>query len=288
MLRQILLKNPILISIVVWVLVFLFLFPLAWLTISSFKGRKELLSIEPSFVFNPTLSNYKKLFFQLGPEGQITGTTDFLYTLFNSVIVTVFGTLITVIFGSLAAYGFSRFDYPAKDDLLFFVLATRMLPPIAIILAIYFMFRVAGLLDTRLGLMLVYALVNLSFSVWIMKGFFDEIPEEFEYAAMCDGYTRLQAFFKVILPQVYNGIAATALICAIFSWNEFLAALILTGEVAKTVPVNLAASAVGTTATNWGLIAAGTLIFVTPMVIFTFFVRDYLVRGLTFGIVKGQ
>jgi len=281
-------SKRILTSLIAWLLVALFVFPLGWLAMTSFKTRKDILSIPPTFTFKPTLQNYRKLFFKIGMEGEITGMTEFFRTFINSIIITTFGTILTVLLGTFAAYGFSRFHYPAKDDLLFFVLATRMLPPIAVIIPIYLMYRAAGLLDSHLGMIFLYALVNFSFSVWIMKGFFDEIPVEYEYAAMCDGYTRLQAFIKVILPQVYNGVAATALICAIFSWNEFLGALILTSDVATTAPVALAASAVGTIGTNWGVIGAGAFIFVLPMIIFTFFVRDYLVRGLTFGIVKGE
>ena len=136
----------------------------------------------------------------------------------------------------LAAYAFSRFRVPLKDDLLFFILSTRMMPPIAVAIPIYLMYRELGLSDTALGMILLYTAVNVSLAVWLLKGFIDEIPKEYEEAAMIDGYTRLQAFFKVVLPQAATGIAATAIFCLIFAWNEYAFAVLLTSGEAQTAP----------------------------------------------------
>ena len=137
---------------------------------------------------------------------------------------------------TLAAYGFSRFKVPLKDDLLFFILSTRMMPPIAVAIPIYLMYRELGLSDTKLGMILLYTAVNVSLAVWLLKGFIDEIPREYEEAAMIDGYTRLQAFCKVVLPQAATGIAATAIFCLIFAWNEYAFAVLLTSGEAQTAP----------------------------------------------------
>ena len=135
-----------------------------------------------------------------------------------------------MVLGTLAAYAFSRFRVPLKDDLLFFILSTRMMPPIAVAIPIYLMYRELGLSDTKLGMILLYTAVNVSLAVWLLKGFIDEIPREYEEAAMVDGYTRLQAFCKVVLPQAATGIAATAIFCLIFAWNEYAFAVLLTSR----------------------------------------------------------
>jgi hypothetical protein len=138
--------------------------------------------------------------------------------------------------GTFSAYAFSRFKIPLADDLLFFILSTRMMPPIAVAIPIYLMYRELGLSDTALGMILLYTAVNVSLAVWLLKGFIDEIPREYEEAAMIDGYTRLHAFFKVVLPQAATGIAATAIFCMIFAWNEYAFAVLLTSGEAQTAP----------------------------------------------------
>ena len=151
----------------------------------------------------------------------IAGPSNFLPRFVNSLIIAFGSTFCAVFLGTLAAYGFSRFKVPLADDLLFFILSTRMMPPIAVAIPIYLMYRELGLSDTALGMILLYTAVNVSLAVWLLKGFIDEIPREYEEAAMIDGYTRLQAFRKVVLPQATTGIAATAIFCLIFAWNEY-------------------------------------------------------------------
>ena len=158
----------------------------------------------------------------------IAGPSNVVQRFTNSIIIAFGSTFLAVFLGTLTAYAFSRFKVPLADDLLFFILSTRIMPPIAVAIPIYLMYRELGLSDTQLGMILLYTAVNVSLAVWLLKGFIDEIPREYEEAAMIDGYTRLQAFCKVVLPQAATGIAATAIFCLIFAWNEYAFAVLLT------------------------------------------------------------
>ena len=147
------------------------------------------------------------------------------------------------------------------------------------------MFRQIGLVDTHLGLIILYTALNLSFSVWVMKGFIDEVPIEYEEAALVDGYTRFEAFWKIVLPQAATGIAATAVFCFITAWNEYALALMMTTRRAQTAPPFIPTQ-LGSGMTDWTTIAAGTLVFLLPVGIFTFVLRNHLLRGVTFGAVR--
>lgn len=213
--------------------------------------------------------------------------SKYFYQLLNSIIIGGGSTVLAVGLGTLAAYAFSRFKIAGKDDLLFFILSTRMLPPVVVVIPIYLMYSAIGLRDTHFGLILLYTTFNVSFAVWLMKGFIDEIPKEYEDAALVDGYTRFQTFMKVVLPQSVTGIAATAVFCLITAWNEFAFALVLTetGGRAVTAPPSIT-SATGSAGMDWGKIAASTFVFLLPVAIFTFLMRSHLLRGVTFGAVK--
>ena len=215
------------------------------------------------------------------------GGSKYFYQLLNSIIIGGGSTILAVGLGTLAAYAFSRFDVAGKDDLLFFILSTRMLPPVVVVIPIYLMYSALGLRDTHFGLILLYTTFNVSFAVWLMKGFIDEIPKEYEDAALVDGYSRFQTFVKVILPQSVTGIAATAVFCLITAWNEFAFALVLTevGGKAVTAPPSIT-SATGSAGMDWGKIAASTFVFLLPVAVFTFLMRGHLLRGVTFGAVK--
>ena len=215
------------------------------------------------------------------------GGSKYFYQLLNSIIIGGGSTILAVGLGTLAAYAFSRFDVAGKDDLLFFILSTRMLPPVVVVIPIYLMYSELGLRDTHFGLILLYTTFNVSFAVWLMKGFIDEIPKEYEDAALVDGYSRFQTFVKVILPQSVTGIAATAVFCLITAWNEFAFALVLTevGGKAVTAPPSIT-SATGSAGMDWGKIAAATFVFLLPVAVFTFLMRGHLLRGVTFGAVK--
>ncbi len=213
--------------------------------------------------------------------------SKYFYQLLNSIIIGGGSTILAVGLGTISAYAFSRFKVAGKDDLLFFILSTRMLPPVVVVIPVYLMYITLNLLDTHFGLILLYTTFNVSFAVWLMKGFIDEIPKEYEDAALVDGYTRFQTFLKVVLPQSVTGIAATAVFCLITAWNEFAFALVLTnvGGVAVTSPPSIT-SATGSAGMDWGKIAASTFVFLLPVAIFTFLMRNHLLRGVTFGAVK--
>jgi multiple sugar transport system permease protein len=216
---------------------------------------------------------------------KILGPSQFSSRLRNSLIISFASTVLAVTLGLLAAYAFSRYDIPGKGDWLFFILSTRMLPPVVVTIPIFLMYRAVGLYDVHIGMILLYTTFNLSFSVWLLKGFIDEIPKEYEEAALVDGYSRLQAFRKIVLPQAVTGIAATAVFCLIFAWNEYAFALMLTGDKARTAPPSIP-SMLGVGGIEWGSIAAGSLLFLIPVVIVTFALRRYLLRGVTFGAIR--
>lgn len=251
-----------------------FFFPLLWVVLSSFKTRLDLFAIPPKWIFTPTLANYQGLL-----------ASDFPRQLVNSLIVAVSSTVISIVLGSLTAYGFSRYSVRGGDFILFWILSLRMLPVIAVVVPFYLLFRTFRLLDTHIALILVYCIFNISFSVWVLKGFFDEIPLELEEAAMLDGYSPPEVFLKVSLPLARAGLATTAIFCLIQSLNEFLIALALTERVAETAPVGLAKlqTFLGT---DWGRISAAATIFMLPVVIFTILVRNELIRGMSFGRMK--
>ena len=282
--------------------------PLAWIFLTGFKSPPDSISYPPKIVFEPTLEGYCNLFTtrsrqtaeyiqSLGPASGtcdrivrsrnmvIAGPSNFVPRFWNSIVIAFGSTFLAVFLGTLAAYGFSRFKVPLKDDLLFFILSTRMMPPIAVAIPIYLMYRYVGLSDTKLGMILLYTAVNVSLAVWLLKGFIDEIPREYEEAAMIDGYTRLQAFRKVVLPQAATGIAATAIFCLIFAWNEYAFAVLLTSGSAQTAPPFIPII-IGEGGQDWPAVAAGTTLFLIPILVFTILLRKHLLRGITFGAVR--
>jgi multiple sugar transport system permease protein len=282
--------------------------PLAWILLTGFKSPPDSISYPPKMIFEPTLEGYCNLFTTRSrqtaeymatlppPAGTceeiararnmvIAGSSNYIPRFINSLVIAFGSTFCAVALGTLAAYGFSRFKVPLADDLLFFILSTRMMPPIAVAIPIYLMYREVGLSDTRLGMILLYTSVNVSLAVWLLKGFIDEIPREYEEAAMIDGYTRLHAFWKVVLPQATTGIAATAIFCLIFAWNEYAFAVLLTSGEAQTAPPFIPII-IGEGGQDWPAVAAGTTLFLVPILAFTVLLRRHLLRGITFGAVR--
>ena len=277
-------NKSVLKKIISWIvlvaIIFVAMFPLYWLAATAFKTRQQIFSIPPQFFFKPTLQNFKLIF--VSDWGT---TTAFGFFFRNSIIISLSSTFFAILFGSLAAYSLSRFKIAGKDDLMFFILTTRMLPPIATLVPLFLLYRNLGLSDTILGMVLLYTMFNLGFTVWVMKSFFDEIPIEYEEAALVDGYSRLEAFILVVLPQSLTGLAATAVFCLIASWNEFVYGSLLTTRYARTVPPAVSVR-VGSEGYEWGRIAATAFLYVLPVILFTFLIRNYLLRGLTFGTIK--
>jgi multiple sugar transport system permease protein len=282
--------------------------PLLWIVMTGFKTPTDSIAYPPKVVFEPSLEGYVNLFTtrsrqtpeyidSLPPatswydrlvrsQGMvIAGPSKFGQRYVNSLIIGFGSTFLAVFLGVLAAYAFSRFRVPLREDLLFFILSTRMMPPIAVAIPIYLMYRQIGLSDTWLGMILLYTAVNVSLAVWLLKGFIDEIPREYEEAAMVDGYTRFQAFWKVVLPQASTGIAATAIFCLIFAWNEYAFAVLLTSGEAQTAPPFIPII-IGEGGQDWPAVAAGTSLFLIPIVVFTVMLRRHLLRGITFGALR--
>lgn len=301
--------------VAVLVVTIIFLAPIYWIASTAFKPRNLATTIPPTVVFQPEISPFVKLFtkrsqlrnpptpeeyaaapwwervvFDGGEKIVRDGKGDVQWSgypnrFMNSLIVAITSTVLAVGMGTFTAYGFSRFKVKGEADLLFFILSTRMLPPVVVAIPMFLMYRAVGLNDSHLGLIILYTAFNLSFSVWLMKGFIDEIPKEYEEAALVDGYTRMEAFFKIVLPEAATGIAATAVFCFITAWNEYAFALIMTNRRAQTAPPFIP-SQVGSGLPDWTVIAAGTFLFLLPVAIFTFLLRNHLLRGMSFGAIR--
>ncbi|MGD1973116.1 MAG: carbohydrate ABC transporter permease [Desulfobacterales bacterium] len=252
------------------------LFPPVVLFLTSIKADIDSLSFPPKWVFDPTLKNYV----------DILNTSPLVDYAINSLIVASLNTLLCLIVGSMAAYGLARFKFRGADNLAFWILSIRMMPPVAAIIPIYILMKNLGLLDTPWCLVITYLTFNLPFVVWMMKGFFEEIPREIEESALIDGCSDFSVFFRIALPLVAPGLAATAIMVFIFSWNEFLFALILTGTKAVTLPVGIIGY-MKETGINWGYMTAGGILALIPVIVFMVLVQKHLVKGLTLGALKG-
>jgi len=274
------LRQTIIIAILIVVL-----FPIYWMITTSIKPTSSILMSPPVFFFQPTFEHYKYAFQQ----------ANFGLYISNTLIVALASTAIVIVTGSLASYGFARYNI-GGGNLMFFILTTRMMPAIAVVLPFFVIFRSVGgtgigkflaLGQDQLGTLVVcYTIFNLPFAIWLMHSFFQDIPIELEDSARLDGYTRFQVYLKVILPLAAPGIAVTAIFCLLFSWNEYLFASILTRDVAKTITVG-----VGDFWTQrgilWGPLSAAATVCVVPMIVFALILQRWIVRGLTFGAVRG-
>ncbi len=248
-----------------------FAFPLVWMVMTAFKQPVDVFASPPKFRYDATLDNYRRVF-----------ASDFMGTVANSVTIAVVSALGSLVLGTLTAYGFSRYALRGQDNLLFWILSLRMLPVIAVIFPYFILFRALGLEDTPLALMLVYSVFNISFTVWLLKGFFDEVPREMEEAAKMDGYGPWGVFRLVALPLVIPGIATAAVFNIVQSINEFLLAFVLTQREATTAPVALL-NFLTPLGLDWGGISAASTMLVLPVVVFAILVRKHLIRGMSFG-----
>jgi multiple sugar transport system permease protein len=273
--------------------VIVFLFPILWWALSSIKPYQAIFNKDgPVYAdFQPTLDNYRVTLLGLSRVELVLGTGgtsgaggassyDSRRTIVESITIAVGSTLLTIVLASLASYAISRMQFRGKQDFLFWVLSQRFMPPIAVVVPFLFIFRDWGLRDTLIGLVLAHSLI----AVLLLKSFFDDVPKDVDEAAMIDGATRWQVFSKVVLPTVRGGIAATAVLCFIFSWTEFMLSLFLTTSI-RTLPVKIT-TFVTSTATEWGFITALGTSAIVPSFIFILLVQRHLVRGLTLGSLK--
>lgn len=254
--------------------------PVYWLLTISLKTEVDQFASPPVwFGFTPTFQHYYDAFV----------TRSFGQYLITSAIVAIASTAAALVIGTLAAYSLARFRLPYNLDnkLSLWILSTRMFPAIVTAVPLFLMMRDLRLLNTKLSLIIVYTAFNLPFVVWMMRGFFAELPRDLEEAALVDGDSRIGALWRVVLPLVAPGLAATAVFCLIVSWNEFLFALVLTQtDEAITLPVGIAGR-VTQYEIKWGVMSAAGAVAIVPILIFALAVQKYLVRGLSMGAVKG-
>lgn len=268
--------KKILIYAAVLMAVILSLFPIVYLLITSFKPQELTFSVPPVWAFKPTLQNYREVF----------AGGDFIRYFLNSLIVALLTTAFSLVVGAFAAYGFARFRLRGGFWLRLGVLVPQMLPPITIIVPLYVLFNGLNLTDTRTALVISYLTFSIPLTIWMMTGFLEDVPIELEESAMIDGCTRLGALFRVSLPLVAPGLAATAVLSFLYAWNEFLYAVILTGRFSRTLPVTIT-SYMTNRAILWGRIAASGSLVLIPVLIFALLAQRYLVRGLSRGAIKG-
>ena len=257
-----------------------FLFPVLWMVLTSFKSNPEFFAYPPVFIPKSfALTNYLNAM-RLPPDGRggLQGVRD-------SLIVSAGSMLISVLAGAPAAYSFARFR-TGGENLSFWVLSTRMFPPVASALPLFLVFKALHLLDTHWALIVANTIFNLPFVIWLLKGFFEDLPAELEEAAVIDGTTIFGAFRRVALPLVAPGLAATALFSFIFAWNEFMFALLFTRSDVRTLTI-IVPSLVGGHEILWGQVAAVGVVAIIPNILLALLLQRFLVRGLTLGAVKG-
>lgn len=269
------LPKLVLVYLVVVLIVAGCLVPVLWIILTALKEQTDIFVMPPKLFFRPTIANFVDIF----------ANRNFLHYLVNSVILAVSTTLLAVVLGVVAAYGFSRYDFKGKKDLFFWILSVRMSPAIVAVIPLFLIIARVGLLDNLISVTVVYLLVNVPFIIWVVKGFIDDVPIELDEAARLDGCSSLRTLIRIIVPVISPGIAATAILSVIFSWNEFLFALVLTGINARTLPVTIL-QFITLTGINWGPMCAAGTVTILPIFIFALSVQKNLVRGLTLGAVK--
>ena len=264
---------------VLWLTSLIFFAPVAWIVLSSFKTRNDILAVPPKLIFSPTLDNYRELFER---------NTSFLQQLGNSVVLSLSAVIIAVVVSFLAAFCFSRFKPKGTNFLMFILLSIRMLPAPAVILPVYLMYANFGWKDSHIALILFYAMFSIPFSVWILKGFLDGVSVRFDETGRVNGGSWLHVIFKVVLPQVKPGLIAAFIFNLIFVWNEFLFNFIVGGISTQNIPYALAVGTYSDGGLNWTFIATLTTIYIIPPIVFIYLFQRYLLTGMTFGTVRGE
>lgn len=260
--------------LVLWVFALWCLFPIYWLVTMSLKRQVDAISRKPKFIFEPIWDNYLSVL----ANGEVWQYFQ------SSAIVALGATALSLILGVPTAYVLARYRFTGNADFGFWILSTRMTPPVAMLIPFFVVYVQTGLFDTYIGLILAHVAIIISIVVWLMKGFFEDLPSEMEEAAFMDGATHFQAFFHICLPVTLPGIAAVAILAFLFSWNEFLFSLVLADRI-QTVPVGLY-SFVGYQQIAWGELSASAVIMLAPVLAFVFVFQRQLVRGLTLGAIK--
>jgi multiple sugar transport system permease protein len=251
------------------------LMPYLWLVITSFKTRVDAFAVPPKWIFHPIFYNYVQAFIDKG----------FILNLRNSVIITSLSTGLSLLIGLPSAYAFSRFPVKGDRVLLYYLLGTRFTPIVVLCLPLYLIMAKLGMTDNFVGIVIAHVTFNLPFVVWMMKGFFDMIPREIDEAAVVDGCSWFYIFSRMAIPLAGSGLAATAVFCAVNSWNEFMMALILTGRSTATMPVAVP-GLLTPQGTIWGQIAAVGTVITIPVLIFAIIVQKHMIKGMSMGAIK--
>ncbi len=250
-------------------------FPILWTAAMSLKPEGSLTGLKPTFVFWPTLDSYRQLF----------GDRDFGPYLLNSLLIAGGATLVSMVLASFAAYALARTNMRGREQIGMWILSLRMLPPISTVIPFYLILSRSALLDTYLGLLLVYLTFSLPIAIWMLQGFFSEIPRSIDEAAAADGAGPLTILFRFILPLAKGGIAVTTIFTFVFAWNEFLYAFLLTKERWVTLPVRLS-STITPFQTDWGYLTAGAMVSFLPLIIVVFLLQREMVRGVSLGAMR--
>ena len=267
------LPYVLLILIILWTLI-----PVGWMLLSSFKSLTDVLSPTPLLAFKPTLVNYISL---------VSGGNNLLTYFRSSFLAAGISTIIATTLGCLAGYGLARSNFRGKRHLAFWIISTRMAPIAAVILPLFIGFTFLHLINTVWGLIVAYLSFNLPFAIWIMNAFFADLPPGIEEAARVDGASNFQTFWRIALPMTAPGIVTTAILCLVFSWNDYAFAVTFAGPGSQTLPV-AASQLITQTGVDWGQLTAIGTVVALPMVVVGLAVRRYLVRGLTLGAVTGE
>lgn len=258
-------------ALILWAL--FALFPLIWMAIISFKSDAEVFTT--TFWFNPTLENYTAVF-----------STDYFKYFVDNLIVSGGAVLVSVLVGVPAAYALARFQFRGKEDLAFTILSFKFAPEILVVLPLFLIYQKIGLYDTYTGLIWVYQLITMPLLIWVLRGYFEDISVEVEQAAQLDGYKWYQIFMRVLLPLIKPGLVSSALLTFIFAWNTFTFPLILSGF--KVQPVTVASLRyLASDTVHYGQMAVAATVTALPEVVLALLIQKHLVRGLSFGAVKG-
>jgi multiple sugar transport system permease protein len=254
-----------------------FLFPLLWMLGLSLKTRMQVLASPPLYLWWPTLENY----------ADVVRRADFVQAFLNTMIVSASAVLLSLCVGAPAAYAFARFPFTGRSFLFFALLVMRMLPPIAVLVPMYVLFSKLGLATTRFSVVLAYTTFSLPLVVWIMRGYFEDLPVELEESALIDGATRFGIFRHIVLPLARPGLVAASILCLQLAWNDFLFAAVLTNNATQTLPVLMGAFNAGDAGIDWGGLTASGMLVILPVIMFSFVAQRHLVAGLSSGSVKG-
>jgi multiple sugar transport system permease protein len=249
--------------------------PYLWMVMTGFMDATSASATSPQWFFTPSLEAFRYLIFEKGIMSNFA----------NSLIVSLCSTFLSVFIGMFCAYAIARYDFVGRDDVSFWVLTNRMMPPVAVLIPIFVTFQTLKLLDTLPGLILLYTAMQLPFVVWMLTGYFRDIPRRYEESAMVDGDTWFQAFRKVTLPLMMPSITATAIFVMILSWNEFAFATFLTSTNAKTMPPAIMAYSIGADI-EWNVLGAAVVLITAPLILFVLVMQRQLISGLSQGVVK--